>query len=157
VSSSKVIVLCYEEALEPGVARSLLRNRWVFLDGRSGKQALKEIVLAHPHAVVVQVPPAGEPATGTIERLSRHWNPMAIVGVASAGANETEVLVRQAGADCFLPCPCTSEELERTLASMVPGVREESGRIEAPCAAEAGVIGTTGREGTYSRRSRRAH
>lgn len=80
--------------------------------------------MAHPRAVIVQVPAAGDPALGLIERLARHWAPMVILAVAG---DVLEQPVRHAGADCFLPSPVDSETLEAVIELMVPGAtREES-------------------------------
>lgn len=155
--NSKVIVLCYEDQVEPGIARALLKHQWRLIDGRSATPAIKIVMLAQPCAVIVQIPQGAEPATGLIAKLSRHWNPVRVLAVAGRGAGEAEeLLVRQSGAACFLPHPCAFEMLETTIEHMVPGVtREGSGEP-----VRRSATGTTGRSsashpGAYSRRASR--
>ena len=125
------LVVVFSSHVEPGIARTALRRRWQILDGRNNSTLTRQVLLAHPRAVVVQVPPQPEPATGLIARLSRHWTPMVILAVASPDANETEAAVRQAGADCFLPGPCDAATLDDTLERLLPGATSGSdGRAE---------------------------
>lgn len=149
--TNPVIVLCYEDYVEPAIARSMLKHRWVLLDAR--KPVLKHVFLSRPHVVVVQAPPVAGPAAGMIGRLSQHWRPITIVAVASLNANETELEIRRAGADCFLPGPCEPQELEAVLEQMVPGVT----RVGSPDGVRNGQADGGGKPGAYSRRSRRAH
>lgn len=133
LGSNQVIVLCYEDQVEPGIARSILKHRWQLVDGRS-LSPVKRVLIAHPRAVIVQVPPAGEPALGVIDRLARHWTPMVVLAVAGEAM---ELNARQAGADCFLPTPIESDTLETVIEHMVPGATraesppETAGRVPA--------------------------
>ncbi|MGD9689216.1 MAG: hypothetical protein AB7Q91_07295 [Phycisphaerales bacterium] len=160
VESSSVIVLCYEDHVDSGIARALLRNRWRLIDGRSGPPAIKMVMLAHPLAVIVQVPAlhASDVPLATIRRLARHWNPTCVLGVAGPDAGDVEVMVRQSGADCFLPHPCSPDALEQMLESMVPGVTRV-GSVRAAGRRATGTSDATARAGpnpgAYSRNSRR--
>lgn len=122
LGSCQVIVLCCEDQVEPGIARSVLKHRWQIVDGRS-LSPLKRVLIAHPRAVVVQVPPAGEPALGLIGKLACHWAPMVVLAV---GGEVMEQPVRQAGADCFLTSPVSAEALEAVIEHVVPGATRES-------------------------------
>lgn len=150
--TNQVIVLCYEDHVEPVIARLLLKHRWTLVDGRNGPLAFKQIALLRPPAVVV-APATGEPAVGLVRRLAQHWNRVPILAVGQGGG-DLELVMRQAGADCFLPSPIDGEELEAALELMVPGGTREGSRKVAGIGQGGDVAEGSG---PYSRRSRRAH
>ena len=129
VSTNPVIVLCYDDHVEPGIARSMLKNRWGLIDGRSVAQPLKLLMRSQPQVVVVQVPASVGPVPSLISRLTQHWNPTRVVAAANSGASDIEMVLRQSGADCFLPSPIDSDELEAAVSSLASGVQREGSKF----------------------------
>ncbi len=117
-----VVVVVFEDRVDPGLARAALRNRWSIVDGRN-PGVVKQVMLAHAKAIVMQVPEtdASVPvAVHTLSRLARHWVPMVLLAVASYGATRVEAAVRQAGCDVFLAAPA-SEQIDSTMEQLLPG------------------------------------
>ena len=123
-----VVAVVYEDQVEPGLARSALRNKWPILDARSIAPIAKHVLLAQPRVVLIQVPPTVQPATGLLTRLSRHWNPLRTVAVTSVHAADCEMLVRQSGADVFVPGPCSPDHLEQVVQGLCPDLFDPAPR-----------------------------
>jgi CheY-like chemotaxis protein len=132
--SPTVIVVVFEDQVDPALARSALRNRWQILDGRNAG-VVRQVMLAHAKAIVVQIPDAEvavPPAVAMLSRLARHWVPMVLLAVASYGASNAEAAeaaARQAGCDAYLVSP-SDEQVDETLNVLLPSV--ESQRQDEP-------------------------
>lgn len=138
-----VVVVVFEDCLDPDLARSALRNRWSIVDGRK-PGLVKEVMLAHAKAIVLQIPEAEASvpeAVYTLSRLARHWVPMVLLAVASYGATRAEAQVREAGCDAYLACPA-SETIDSTMQMLLPGSAGEG----TDTASEKSVVGAFGRE-----------
>ncbi len=125
-----VVLVGYEEDLQPGVSRCGLKFRWTTLDGRK-EGVIRDILKARPRAVVIQLPRTCERATGLIQRLAAYWNPIATIAVGSDASDRSELAARRAGARCFLPAGCGPERLEEALTACAPGClgAEERGAL----------------------------
>jgi DNA-binding NarL/FixJ family response regulator len=115
-----VVLVGYEEDLQPGVSRCGRKFRWPTLDG-SKEGVIRDILRARPRAVVIQLPRACERATSLIQRLAAYWNPIATIAVSGDGSERSEAAARRAGVTCFLPAGCGAERLEEALATCAPG------------------------------------
>ncbi|MGH7133527.1 MAG: hypothetical protein ACREJO_16475 [Phycisphaerales bacterium] len=116
-----VIVVKFDDQLQPGIARASLRNRWTILDGRNVQEVTRQILLAHPKAAVVQVPSPASAASRLIARLRNHWAPIVTVAVAGEVNQDQEAEIRRAGASVFLPAQTDCESIEGAVESLVPG------------------------------------
>lgn len=138
-----VVVVVFEEDIDPALARSVLRHRWEVVDARAVVSPLKSILIHRPRVVIVQMPagPAADAAAGLLSRLSQHWHrvPVLALGVESGG--ESEVMARVSGAHAFLPRPVSPPSLDELLESFSPGWSKEPvlAREGAVPGADAGV------------------
>lgn len=125
-----VIVLC--GTVHVGLARSAVRNGWTVLTLGTAVQAMREIRDRCPRLVIVQVTQLSQEPLRFI-RLVRHSSqPVLVVAVANAHRTQLERMVRDAGANCYLPGAEHEELIEQTVSSMLEYV---------PVAAHAAVPG----------------
>ena len=101
------------------------------MDGRK-VGVVKQIMLAHAKAIVVQVPDAEvlvPPAVAMLSRLARHWVPMVLLAVASYGssnAEAAEAAARRAGCDAYLVSPIDGQ-VDETLNGLLSSVESRRG------------------------------
>ena len=126
-----VVVVVYDEQVHAGVARSALKHRWEILDGRTEKGLAKRIMLAHPTAMLLQVPSPAEPATGLIARVRQMFTPPAILAVAQPHSEAVEAAVLAAGASAYLPDRATAEQIEAAVRAVAPGAIPAAVQVEA--------------------------
>lgn len=116
-----VVVVKYEEGVQPGVSRCALKHRWPVWDARSNESMTRQVFALRPRVLVLQVPHALGPVVEFLDRLRRHWSPVPVLAIASDHSAETEARMRQAGASCLLGPEAGQAEIEEALASLAPG------------------------------------
>lgn len=121
-----VIVIALCGSVHVGLGRAAVRQGWPVLSLGTAVQAMREIRERCPRLVVVQVSAVtGEPIK--LIRLLRHGlQPVLVVAVANGHRNPLECLVRDAGANCYLPSADDDESLEQAVLAMLGCVASES-------------------------------
>ncbi|CAN5828520.1 hypothetical protein BH11PLA1_BH11PLA1_01200 [soil metagenome] len=108
---------------------------------------MKRVLAARPALLLVQVSGVAETALTLIERVSRHWNPLAVVAIASEPSPSTEQALRRAGATAYVGPGATVEALERLLVQVAPSCLDplsERDEIEMDEAGHGSANGTNG-------------
>lgn len=132
-AATSVIVVKYDDEMLSELTRCVLRHRWEVLDGRTTKSLVRCVLSAHPRVLLVQVPAAIDAAVALIEKSCRHWNPVAVVAVASEGGESTELQLRRAGVTAYLGPAASQDGLEQVLKQVAPGcigTTETEGQVE---------------------------
>jgi DNA-binding response OmpR family regulator len=112
-----VIVLC--GTVHVGIARAAVRQGWTVLALGSAVQAMREIRDRCPRLVVLQVNMVNGESLKLIRMVRSTSQPVLIVAVANGHRNQLECLVRDAGANCYLPSAEDEEPLIHAVNSML--------------------------------------
>ncbi len=127
-----VIILC--GTVHVGLARASVREGWTVLALGNAVQAMREIRDRCPRLVVVQVSMLSSEPLKFIRLLHNCSQPVLVVAVANTHRNQLEKLVRDAGANCYLPDADESGSLVQAVNSML-----EYAPAYPPGAAPAGL------------------
>ena len=115
-----VIVLC--GTVHIGLARAAVRQGWTVLAVGTAVEAMREIRDRSPRLVVVQVTLLSNEPVKLIRFLHHSSQPVLIVAVAGTHRNQLERLVRDAGANCYLPSTDEDESIVQAVTSMLESV-----------------------------------
>lgn len=120
-----VIVLC--GTVHVGLARVALRQGWPIRSLDTAVAAMREIRDRCPRVVVVQVTLLSNEPVKLIRLLRYGLQPAVVVAVASTHRTQLERVVRDAGANCYLPAADDDRSVERMVAAMLETAPSRSG------------------------------
>lgn len=104
--------------LSAGAARAAMRLHWPVLD-QAQPGFVRGVFTSGARVLVLELDHAFEDSLLTVNRLSRHWNPVRCVVLDAFHAPLRESLARQAGASLYLPASTPMEVIETAVTQLL--------------------------------------